>query len=291
MSELDCIGIVGFGEAGRAVATGWHSEEPKLSLRSYDIKVDSAEGRTAMQQAWDEAGVQGSLHLAEAISASQAVFCLVTADHAVAASEAAAPHLEPGALWLDGNSCSPGSKRLAASNIEAAGGRYVDLAIMAPINPKKHRTPMLVAGPHAAEAEALMIRLGMAPSIAGANVGDASAIKMLRSVMIKGLEALTAECLLGARRAGVENAVLASLQRSDPGFDWVARSSYNLERMRNHGIRRAAEMREVAATLRELGIPDRLASATADWQSQIGELRAGGADLPTQLDSLLEALG
>lgn len=291
MSELDCIGIVGFGEAGRAVAVGWQSEKLNLSVRSYDIKVDNAEGRPAMQQAWNEAGVRGSLHLAEALTASHAVFCLVTADQAVAASEAAAPHLEPGTLWFDGNSCSPGSKRLAASNIEAAGGRYVDLAIMAPINPRRHRTPMLVAGPHAADAEALMIRLGMAPSIAGANVGDASAIKMLRSVVIKGLEALTAECLLGARRAGVEDAVLTSLQRSDPGFDWVARSTYNLERMRNHGVRRAAEMREVAATLRELGIPDRLANATADWQSQIGELRVGGVDLPTQLDSVLEALG
>ena len=118
----------------------------------------------------------------------------------------------------------------------------------------------------------------MVPAVAGPRVGDASTIKMLRSVMVKGLEALTAECLLAARRAGVEGAVLASLQASDPGFDWTARSAYNLERMMVHGRRRAAEMREVAATLRELGLPDRMAAATADWQAELGALGlAGGA--------------
>ena len=120
----------------------------------------------------------------------------------------------------------------------------------------------------------------MTPAVAGPAVGEASTIKMLRSVMMKGLEALTAECLLAARRAGVEGAVIASLQASDPGFDWQRRSAYNLERMMAHGLRRAAEMREVAATLRELGLPDRLAVATADWQQQVGALglEAGEAD-------------
>ena len=153
------------------------------------------------------------------------------------------------------------------------------MAIMAPVHPRRHATPVLLAGPAAEAAAARIAALGMRPSLAGARVGDASTIKMLRSVMVKGIEALTAECLLAARRAGVEGAVLASLQASDPGFDWTARSAYNLERMMVHGLRRAAEMREVAATLRELGLPDRLAAATADWQAELGGLGlAGGPD-------------
>jgi hypothetical protein len=88
----------------------------------------------------------------------------------------------------------------------------------------------------------------------------------------------------------VEEAVLDSLQLSDPGIDWRARGSYNLERMRHHGTRRAAEMREVAATLRDLGLPDRLAAATVEWQAQVGASGAGGDDLTTQLDSILEAI-
>ncbi|WP_220335017.1 DUF1932 domain-containing protein [Paracoccus thiocyanatus] len=176
--------------------------------------------------------------------------------------------------------------------IEAAGGRYVDMAIMAPVHPRLHRTPILLAGPHAEAALAALTPLEMAPKIAGIRVGEASAIKMLRSVMIKGMEALTAECLLAARRAGVEEAVLASLQASDPGWDWTARGAYNLERMMVHGARRAAEMHEVAATLRELGLPDRMAAAAAAWQEEIAALYlpAGPDALADRADRILSRL-
>jgi 3-hydroxyisobutyrate dehydrogenase-like beta-hydroxyacid dehydrogenase len=220
------------------------------------------------------------------------VFCLVTADQAVAAARAAAPYLTPGAWWLDGNSCSPGAKRQAAAVIEAAGGRYVDLAIMAPIHPRLHKTPMLVSGPHASAAVQALGALGMEPSIAGGRVGDASSIKMLRSVIVKGLEALTAESFLAARKAGVDQAVIASLQASDPGIDWLARGAYNLERMLVHGARRAAEMEEVAVTLRELGLPDRMALATMEWQAQLAALAVepGLDDFGTRADAVLKAL-
>nr|WP_245197618.1 DUF1932 domain-containing protein [Jiella mangrovi] len=117
--------------------------------------------------------------------------------------------------------------------------------------------------------------------------------------MIKGFEALTAECILAARRAGVEAKVLASLQASDPGFDWQARSSYNLERMAAHGNRRAAEMEEVEKTVAALGLPPRMSAAIAAWQRQIGGLGvafedAGPANgdhgLAARADALLNRL-
>jgi 3-hydroxyisobutyrate dehydrogenase-like beta-hydroxyacid dehydrogenase len=166
------------------------------------------------------------------------------------------------------------------------------MAIMAPVHPRRQETPVLLAGPAAEVAAARLAGLGMRPALAGPRVGDASTIKMLRSVMVKGIEALTAECLLAARRAGVEGEVLASLQASDPGFDWTVRSAYSLERMMAHGARRAAEMREVAATLRELGLPDRLDVATADWQAEVGGLGLAGGpdDLADRADRILARL-
>jgi 3-hydroxyisobutyrate dehydrogenase-like beta-hydroxyacid dehydrogenase len=286
VAMIDNLTMIGFGEAGRSLVEGWRTVLPALRVQSYDIRVDDP----AMQAAWREASVEGSASPAWALADAEVVFCLVTADQALAAARAGAPHLLPGALWLDGNSCSPGTKKRAAEAINGAGGRYVDLAIMSPILPKRHKTPMLLAGPAANEAAGRLAALQMNISVAGSVIGDASSIKMLRSVMIKGFEALTAECLLAARRAGVEEAVLDSLQLSDPGIDWRARGSYNLERMRHHGTRRAAEMREVAATLRDLGLPDRLAAATVEWQAQVGASGAGGDDLTTQLDSILEAI-
>jgi hypothetical protein len=86
------------------------------------------------------------------------------------------------------------------------------------------------------------------------------------------MEALTAECLLAARRAGVEKEILASLQASNPDRDWEKRSLYNIERMAVHGVRRAAEMRESAATVRELGFPGWMTTACAEWQQRIGDL-------------------
>jgi 3-hydroxyisobutyrate dehydrogenase-like beta-hydroxyacid dehydrogenase len=278
------LALVGFGEAGQAFAQGWARPG---RLAALDLRAG------ALQAAAGRLGVACSADPAGALAAAEAVFCLVTADQAVAAAAACAPHLRPGALWLDGNSCAPGSKRRAAAVIEAAGAAYVDLAVMAPVHPRLHRTPGLLAGPHAGRALALGRALGMDLAVAGAEVGDASSIKMLRSVMVKGFEALSAECLLAARRAGVEAAVLASLQASDPGWDWAARGAYNLERMLVHGARRAAEMREVAQTLRDLGLPDSLARATADWQDRLAglSLDPGPDDLAGRADRVLAALG
>lgn len=281
------ISLVGFGEAGQAFAGGWPDKD-SLHLRSFDPKATSP----ALQEAASRLGVGLSGQAAAAVADADAVFCLVTADQALIAAQIAAPNLKKGALWMDGNSCAPSTKRRAAEAIEAAGGRYVDLAIMAPVHPRLHRTPGLLAGPHAAGALTELAALNMDLAVAGPAVGDASSIKMLRSVMIKGFEALSAECLLAARRAGVEDAVIASLQASDPGWDWRERGAYNLERMMVHGARRAAEMREVAATLRDLGLPDRMASATAQWQDQIAALHLPGGpdDLADRADRILSAL-
>ena len=276
------LAFIGFGEAGRAFADTIARDTPG-AVTGFDVRPLASEmGALAVTPCTDRV---------QALEGAGAVWCLVTADRAEAAARECAAALAPGTLWFDGNSCSPGTKARAAAAIEAAGGRYVDVAIMAPVHPLGARVPLLVAGPHAGAAEAALRRLGMHPKVVGDRVGQASTIKMLRSVMIKGLEALTAECVLAARKAGVERKVLASLQKSDPGFDWTERSAYNLERMAVHGIRRAAEMREVARTLQELGLPDRMAAATALWQDQIGALHVAMEEgLDPRADALLKAL-
>jgi 3-hydroxyisobutyrate dehydrogenase-like beta-hydroxyacid dehydrogenase len=285
------VALIGFGEAAEAFLDGW-GIGGSGRVRAFDVKSLDPREAAGMAGRYAAAGVLGCPDPAAALAGADLAVCLVTADQALAAAEAAAPALAPGTLWIDGNSCSPASKRAAAAAVEAAGGRYVDLAIMAPVHPTRHLTPVLLAGPAAEAAAVRLGELGMVPKVAGRRVGDASTIKMLRSVMVKGLEALTAECLLAARKAGVEGAVLASLQASDPGFDWEARAAYNLERMSSHGVRRAAEMREVAAALRELGMPDRLAAATAEWQAQVGALGLTGGDqaLGARADAILARL-
>lgn len=286
------IAIVGFGEAGRAFASGWERGEDTV-IAAFDVKLADPAVAASVLEACRELSVVPGTDSAATLAGADRVFSLVTADRAAEAAAQTAASVEKGALYFDCNSCSPVTKTANAEVIEAVGGCYVDVAVMAPVFPLRHRAPLLVSGPHVERALVALNALGMNAQPAGERVGNASAIKMMRSVFIKGLEALTAESMLASRRAGVEEAVLASLQASDPGIDWKKRSSYNLERMMMHGARRAAEMREVARTLSDYHIPNRLAMAIADWQDEIAGLglEGGEDDLASRLDRILEKRG
>lgn len=266
------ITFIGFGEAGSAIVSGW-TDVP--DIRAYDIKTDDEAQRATLLSRYQEYGVAGRMSAAEAVQDADLVFCTVTADQAAIAAGACAEHLKPGALWLDMNSCAPSTKKSAVEIVEAAGASYVDVAVMAPVYPKRNLVPLLLAGPHAEKARPLLEALPMSPRVVDGPVGSASSIKMIRSIMMKGMEALTAECVLAAVRAGVDDEVLSSLQASNPDFDWRARSAYNFERSLAHGIRRAAEMREVVKTVADLGFSPDMASATVQWQDRMGTLNLG----------------
>ena len=241
-------------------------------MRGFDIKLLSEDEPVRTDKASDFASfnVLATQSARDALEGASTVLSLVTADQAQAAALTAAESIAPGAFFFDGNSVSPATKRAAAQAIEAAGARYVDVAVMAPVYPLKNRVPLLVSGPHAAEGAARLTQLGFNPTIQEGPVGTASAVKMIRSVMIKGIEALTAECLTAAVAAGVDREVIASLDASDKPQPWSIRGDYNLDRMLVHGERRAAEMREVIATLEQLGVPSLMSRGTANWQAAIG---------------------
>ncbi|MDH3743229.1 MAG: DUF1932 domain-containing protein [Hyphomicrobiales bacterium] len=262
------ITFIGMGEAGSAIVTGWR-QTGEREIRAYDIKSDHPDTAAIMKERYEALGIQGCASAANAVQAADLIFCTVTADQAVVAAETAAPHLALGTYWCDLNSCAPSSKRRAAQAVEAAGGCYVDVAVMAPVHPKLNMVPLLISGPHAEKAAPLLAALPMSLRVVSSDVGAASSIKMIRSVMVKGLEALTAECVLAAVAAGVEDEVLGSLMRSHPGTDWSAQAAYNFERAMVHGPRRAAEMEEVAKTLTDLGLPDDMVRATVGWQRRI----------------------
>lgn len=262
------IAFLGMGEAGSAIVSGWGASPPGR-IAAYDIKIDDPATADEIRERCRSLGIEACVSPEAALDGADIVFCTVTADQAVTAARAGAPLLGRGTIWCDLNSCAPSSKRTAAELIEAAVGRYVDVAVMAPVHPKRNMVPLLVSGPHAAEVAALLKTMPMAPRVVDGMVGTASSIKMIRSVMVKGLEALTAECLLAAVAAGVEQEVIASLMKSHPGTDWDRQAAYNFERSLVHGERRAAEMEEVAKTLEDLHLPADMAAATVRWQRRI----------------------
>lgn len=271
MSKHQTIAFIGFGEAAQAFCEGWGGTPP-FGVRAYDIKTDEESSAGAKHDDYLRLGVVGCEATGGAIRGADAVISVVTADQAFASARDAAAWISPGTFFFDCNSVAPSTKQAAAEVISAAGGRYVDVAVMAPVRPALLAVPLLLSGPFAEEGERLLAGLGFHGQIIDGGVGAASAIKMIRSIMIKGIEALTAECLLSARAAGVEEEVLASLDASFPGWNWRARADYNLDRMLVHGLRRSAEMHESSKTAEHFGQPGTMASATAGWQQHLGTL-------------------
>jgi 3-hydroxyisobutyrate dehydrogenase-like beta-hydroxyacid dehydrogenase len=261
------ITFIGFGEAGQAIASGLR-ESGIERIAAWDILYPQSEG-ARLKAAGEAMGARCAASAQEAVAETDMVISAVTAASSLEAARSVAPHLAGNPYYLDINSVSPGRKREAAKLLTNRA-RYVDVAVVAAIHPKRHRTPLLIAGPQAESVSPLLRELEMQLSVVGDTIGAAAAIKMIRSVMIKGIEALTLECFLAASRAGILEEVTASLKNNYPGLDWPKITEYNLERMATHGERRAAEMEEAAATLRELGLDPLMVDATVKRQREMG---------------------
>jgi 3-hydroxyisobutyrate dehydrogenase-like beta-hydroxyacid dehydrogenase len=267
------IAFIGFGEAGRAFCDTLRVRERAPRFSAYDLRDDAA-----MRAAMAERGVRHGGTPAEAMAGADWIISAVTADQSLEAAEAAAPALVQGQVFFDINSVSPGRKHATAAVIEGAGAAYVDMAVMAPVHPRGHATPVLVAGATIERLAPDLAALGFAADPVGPEAGSATAIKMVRSLFVKGLEAITVEALLAASASGCFDRVLASLSSSFPGLGWPENAAYNFERTLRHGTRRAAEMRESARTLDDLGLTGSLADAIADVLARMGALAA--TDLP-----------
>jgi 3-hydroxyisobutyrate dehydrogenase-like beta-hydroxyacid dehydrogenase len=261
------IVIIGFGEAGRIYAQDLAAQGAQVTV--WDKKFLSGEA----DQLKDLAGqwrVRAAPSLALALEGATLVLSLVTAGNALQVALQVAPLLRQGQTLLDFNSVAPDTKRAAAQAVAQGEGGYLDVAVMAPVPPKRLGTPLLIGGSQASSAAALLAGLGCQARAASEEIGTVSAIKMCRSVMIKGLEALTTECLAAAQRYGVEEAVLNSLHASFPSLGWNdALPDYLISRVAEHGVRRAEEMQEVVKTLQDVGLDAPLSQAICQVQAAL----------------------
>ena len=290
MTRPDHICLIGFGEVGRIFARDLKA----LGLgriTAFDPLFADPTSRPSRTAA--EAGVEAGASAAQAVAGADLVVSAVTAAQALAAAKSTLDALAPGAFLLDVNSASPGVKRAAGEAVDAAGGRYVEAAVMSSVPPRGLKTPMLLGGAHAEAFLAATAGLDLDARIFSEEVGLASATKMCRSVMIKGVEALLAECLLSARHYGVEKTVLGSLGDLLPNPDWEKHARYMISRSLLHGKRRAEEMHEVARTVGDAGLDPWMSSAAAkrqDWAwLRAQDMAPGEVDEP-DLYRLLDAV-
>jgi 3-hydroxyisobutyrate dehydrogenase-like beta-hydroxyacid dehydrogenase len=267
------IALIGYGEVGKILAEDLASQGHDVS--AHDVKL-ADEGGQALREHAAKLGVALAPSHASAVQRAELIISAVTASQTVAVAESIAPGLTAGAYVLDFNSASPGAKIRAGEIVNATGGRYVEGAVMTAVPAYRIKVPLLLGGPDAAALLPALEQLGFAPTVASDKLGVASATKMCRSVMIKGLEAMVIESFTAARHYGVEDAVIASLYETFPGIDWEQHAAGFFRRVIEHGRRRSEEMFEVAVTVREAGLAPHSAAGTAERQAWIADLADAG---------------
>jgi 3-hydroxyisobutyrate dehydrogenase-like beta-hydroxyacid dehydrogenase len=267
--RIEAVALIGYGEVGRILAEDLRARG--LAVAAFDTRITPAlQGHAAMH------GVRLAGSHAEAAAGAALVLSAVTASQTVAVAEACTPGLAIGTFFLDLNSASPGAKQRAAAVVDVGGARYVEGAVMTSVPPYRSRVPLLLGGPHARALLEPLNAIGFAARVASDTLGVASATKMSRSVMIKGLEAMVIESFTTARHYGVEDALIASLAETFPGIDWERQAAYFFQRVIEHGRRRSEEVREVAQTVREAGLEPWSASGTAERQAWVADLADAG---------------
>jgi 3-hydroxyisobutyrate dehydrogenase-like beta-hydroxyacid dehydrogenase len=280
------IGFVGFGEAAYHIAKGLR--QPGIaSITAFDINVTSKVRQRAREAETRLVETNGEL-----AQSCDILMSAVTADQALHAAEQNAPHLTAQHIYADLNSVSPGVKQSIARVIEASGARFAEIAMMAPVPPYGHKVPMLAGGAGAKEFVDRLAPFGISAEIVSREVGTAAATKMFRSIMVKGMEALITECVLGATRYHADERVFASLAETFPGINWKELADYMVGRVVVHGERRAREMEEVAATLREIDIEPIMAEAIVrrmDWSVEAGLKELFGGEAPKGYREVVDA--
>lgn len=261
------ISLIGYGEVGKTLAEDLRAQSHAVT--AFDLKLGTPAGAVLTDHA-ARCGVQLAASHADAVRAAELVISAVTASQTVAVAEACAGTIGS-AFFLDFNSASPGAKQEAAAVIDGVGGRYVEGAVMTLIEGYRIKVPLLLGGAHAQALLPLITGLGFSANVASSKLGVASATKLCRSVVMKGLEVMLIESLTTARHYGVEDAVIASLQETHPGVDWQKQATYAFQRVIEHGRRRGEEMNEAARTVRDAGLAPLSAAGTAERDREIAE--------------------
>ena len=275
--KLERIGLIGYGEVGKIFSVGLLKQSGVTAVSAWDLKFANPATQAAELAHAEQAGIAAQTSMQALCAASELILSAVTASNTLAVAQEAAPFVRPGTVFLDLNSASPGTRQQCAALIDAAGGQYVEAGVMTSVPPYGIKVPMLLGGARADALAPALTSWGMDAKVVSDRLGVASAIKMCRSVMIKGLEALVIESYSTARAYGVEDHVLPTLQETFPSIDWSAQGAYFFSRVVQHGQRRAEEMRESANTVREAGFEPFMASAIADKQQWVADQAKAGA--------------
>lgn len=251
------IAVLGLGEAGTAIAA--------------DLIAAGAE-----VSGWDPVaapdldGLRLAAGSADAVSGAAVALSVNRAAVALGLAAEVAPAMVPGAVFADLNTAAPDLKAKLAETVEAAGGRFADVALLAPVPGRGLATPALASGSGAEALVATLAPLGGTLEALGPRPGEAAERKLLRSVFAKGMAIAALESLEAARAAGCEEWLREQLVVTLEGADSALLDRW-LTGSPAHAPRRAEEMAAAAVMLDALGTPAPISRAAQEWFDRLAE--------------------
>ncbi len=286
------LGFIGFGGAGYGLAKGLLGAGLE-EVHCFDRLQETHPYADVIRRHAEEIGARQAKSLVVLLSRAETVISCVTGAMAVSVARDASPNLGPGHLFIDVNTASPKVKEVAAGIVEKTGAAFVDAALMGAIPTFLHRVPVLASGGGACRFLESLQPYGMNITVIGATPGQASAIKMFRSIFMKGLLSLFLETLTATHRYGIDDRVLGSIAESLDGTPFLETARVQMTKGAVNAERMAHEMDEVIATLEELGVPAGMSKAAREkllWCAGFGLRERFGGDLPTTLEEVLQAM-
>jgi 3-hydroxyisobutyrate dehydrogenase-like beta-hydroxyacid dehydrogenase len=276
------IGLIGFGEVGTALGLGLKAQS--LGVVAFDKGYQTPPFGELIQKRAREAGVPLMSTVADVVVSSDVILAMVPGGAALAAASEAAAVLKPGQMYVDMGTATPPAKEEMARLVEATGAAFVDVAIMGSPHQDQHAVPCLASGKEAERYRDLVTPFGMKVTVAGDRPGRAAAIKMFRSIFMKGIEALTIETLLACETWGVTDAVMGTINTSMEKMRWFPEhASFLVTTDAIHGERRAHEMDMVCETMEAVGVEPRMTRTTAafiHWTASLGLKEHFGGEVP-----------
>jgi 3-hydroxyisobutyrate dehydrogenase-like beta-hydroxyacid dehydrogenase len=247
------LAFIGFGELGTSLAEGLGHTGSNL-LRAYTPERSQPAAVAALEARLLRAGAQRSSSLKEAVAGATAVLSVVPAGASREVAESCAPLLARGAYYVDLTAAPVADKEVAADVVAQAGALYVDAAVLGTVATSGFQVPIVACGPGAPGWRTLVEPEGLVVEVLDAPAGHATRIKLLRSVYMKGRDALILEMMVAARRYGLEEMVVRSIQGPGETVPFAALAERVLCALAVHADRRADELLASSEVVRAAGI-------------------------------------
>jgi 3-hydroxyisobutyrate dehydrogenase-like beta-hydroxyacid dehydrogenase len=293
------VAFIGFGELGAALAdrlgrSGLHE------MRVWTRERSDPASAAALTRQLRSAGVEQCASLQDAVRDAAAVLSVVPGGASRALAERSAAFLDEAALYVDLTAAAVADKEAGAKVVELAGGRYVDGAVLGAVAAGAATIPIVASGRGAREWQELAPCEGLSVEALDGPAGRATQLKLLRSVYMKGRDALVVETLLAARRCGLEDRVAASIEGAGESVPFTDLADRVLRSLAVHAARRAEELRNSGDVVLGTGVEPTLARAGVEVLGRVadvglreefrGERPASGADVLALLDERMTGM-